>query len=47
MKKLLLISAGLMILGACAFHSKQPVDETYYKNTQSIAWPDEAPKASK
>jgi len=43
MKKLLLISAGLMILGACAFHSKQPVNENYYKKTQSVAWPDTAP----
>lgn len=25
------------ILSACAFHAKQPVDETYYKKTQSIA----------
>ena len=46
MRKLLLICAGLMVLGACAFHSKQPVDETYYKNTQSVAWPDSASATS-
>ena len=45
MKKLLLICAGLMILGACAFHKKQPIDENYYKKTQSVGWPDSAPSA--
>ena len=42
MKKVIFLCAGLLVLGACAFHSKQPLDETYYKNTQSVAWPDEA-----
>ena len=30
-------------LGACSFHSKQPVDETYYKRSQSVAWPEAQP----
>lgn len=42
MKKLLVIGGAFLILGACgAFHTKQPVNDTYYKNTQSIAWPGE------
>jgi hypothetical protein len=42
MKKLLLLSGACMILGACgAFHTKQPINDTYYKNTQSVAWPGE------
>ena len=40
MKKVLLVCVGLLFLAACAFHGKQPVDETYYKKTQSVAWPD-------
>ena len=43
MKKLgiLLLTIGLMMLGACQnYHSKQPVDSTYYKKTQSVAWPE-------
>ncbi len=42
MKKLLLIISVLTLLTttACSFHSKQPVDDTYYKKTQSVGWPD-------
>jgi len=42
MKKLLLIVSVLALLTtvACSFHSKQPVDDTYYKKTQSVGWPD-------
>ena len=45
MKKLLLVvfSVGLLTLAACSYHSKQPVDDRYYKKSQSVAWPgDEA-----
>jgi hypothetical protein len=42
MKKLLLISSCCLFLGACgAFHTKQPINDTYYKKTQSAAWPGE------
>ena len=42
MKKSLLIAFVLMLCltTACSFHSKQPVDDTYYKKTQSVGWPD-------
>ena len=46
MKKLLLLGITGLILGACAFHSKQPIDDTYYKKTQGIAWPDTASSIS-
>lgn len=40
MKKLLLLSGACMILSACGtFHTKQPIDDTYYKKTQGITWP--------
>ena len=40
MKKFLLVCLlGCMVAG-CAFHAKQPVDETYYKRSQSVAWPE-------
>ncbi len=43
MKKLLLISSCCLFLGACgAFHTKQPINDTYYKKTQSVAWPGES-----
>lgn len=43
MKKLLLISSCCLFLGACgAFHTKQPINDTYYKKTQSVAWPNES-----
>ena len=44
MKKLLLISFICLILGACSFNKKQPIDDTYYKKTQRIAWPEESLK---
>jgi len=45
MQKLLLLTAICLIIGACSFHSKQPVDDAYYKKTQGIAWPDsQSPK---
>lgn len=44
MKKLLLLGAFCLILGACSFHAKQPIDDTYYKKTQSVAWPDSQDK---
>lgn len=40
MKKLLLILAVCSVLIACAFHSKQPIDDNYYKKTQSVEWPE-------
>lgn len=40
MNKMLCLCGGLLLVGACTFHAKQPVDDTYYKNTQSIAWPE-------
>lgn len=43
MNKMLFLCGGLLLVGACAFHAKQPVDDTYYKNTQSIAWPESTP----
>ena len=44
MKKIVIIGfvAGILALTACSYHSKQPVDETYYKKTQSVAWPEES-----
>ncbi len=42
MKKLFLVISilTLCLASACSFHSKQPVDDTYYKKTQSVGWPD-------
>ena len=43
MKKfgLLWLCFGLFMLGACSnYHAKQEVDSTYYKKTQSVAWPE-------
>lgn len=45
MNKMLCLCGGLLLVGACSFHAKQPVDDTYYKNTQSIAWPESTPSA--
>lgn len=45
MKKLLLLAVTCLLLSACGnFHSKQPVDDNYYKKTQGIAWPDSQKK---
>ena len=42
MKKVLGIGVACLCLVACGnYHGKQPVDETYYKRTQSVAWPTE------
>ena len=39
MKKNLLFSmVAVVALSACAFNSKQPKDDTYYKKTQGISW---------
>ena len=42
MKKIVLLAMiiSTMILSACAFHSKQPKDDTYYTRTQSVEWPE-------
>ena len=43
MKKIaiLCLSVGLLMLSACSnYHAKQEVDSTYYKKTQSVAWPE-------
>ena len=43
MKKLFVLglTIGLLGLSACsAYHAKQPVNETYYKRTQQVAWPE-------
>ena len=42
MKKIIMMLSVIGMLGlmACSYHSKQPTDETYYKRTQSVAWPD-------
>ena len=39
MKKIFLMILLAVVLGACAFHAKQPKDDTYYKKTQSVGWP--------
>ena len=42
MKKVLAFSMLTAVaLSACAYNSKQPTDDTYYKKTQGIAWPEE------
>lgn len=42
MKKVLGIGVACLCLVACGnYHGKQPVDETYYKRTQGVAWPTE------
>ena len=38
MKKLVIIALLAGVLVGCAYHAKQPKDETYYKRTQSISW---------
>lgn len=42
MRKLLFVVSILTLCLACAcsYHGKQPVDDTYYKKTQSVGWPD-------
>lgn len=42
MKKLLYITTACLFISACGnYNTKQPIDETYYKKTQGIAWPTE------
>lgn len=40
MKKLLAVSLMTLVLAGCSYHAKQPVDATYYKQTQGIAYPE-------
>ena len=40
MKKLLMLVLVVGVLSACSFNAKQPKDDTYYKKTHGIAWPD-------
>ena len=40
MKKLLILGLLLMTLSACAYHAKQPINDAYYKKTQSVEWPE-------
>lgn len=44
MKKFLFIMCvvSVFVATACSYHGKQPVDDTYYKRTQSVGWPQEA-----
>ena len=41
MKKVLILALVVGFLSACAYNAKQPQDDTYYKKTQGIAWPEE------
>ena len=41
MKKILVLALVLGVLSACSYHAKQPTDDTYYKKTQGIAWPED------
>lgn len=36
MKKFLLVCLLGCIVTACAYHAKQPIDDTYYKRVQGI-----------
>ncbi len=40
MKKILFCALLLGFITACSYNAKQPKDDTYYKRTQSIAWPE-------
>ena len=40
MKKFLILALIAGFVSACAFHAKQPKDDTYYKKTQTVGWPD-------
>ena len=41
MRKFMLCACVIATLAlvACAYHGKQPKDDTYYKRTQSVEWP--------
>ena len=41
MRKILILALIVGFVSACSFHGKQPKDDTYYKKTQGIAWPEE------
>ena len=46
MKKILFLILTTTTLSACGeFHSKQPIDERYYKRSQSIEWSESQPVA--
>lgn len=40
MKKILVLALLVGVLASCSYHAKQPKDDTYYKKTQGIAWPE-------
>lgn len=44
MKKIVILGlifvALTVALSACAYHTKQPVDDAYYKKTQTVGWPE-------
>ena len=40
MRKILILALAFGFISACSFHGKQPKDDTYYKKTQSVAWPE-------
>lgn len=35
-----LMLLSTLLICACAYHAKQPVDDAYYKRTQGIEWPE-------
>ena len=41
MRKILILALLVGFISACSFHSKQAKDDTYYKKTQGIAWPED------
>ena len=46
MNKIAVLSMITVVsLSACAYNSKQPKDDVYYKNTQGIAWPEAEQKS--
>ena len=40
MKKFLFLALIVGFISACSFNAKQPKDDTYYKKTQGISWPE-------
>ena len=40
MRKLLILALIIGFVSACSFNAKQPKDDTYYKRTQGISWPE-------
>ena len=41
MKKILIVALLVSLVSACTYNAKQPKDDTYYKKTQGIAWPED------